>query len=217
MRWKNFYLLFRSSSATTAKVSDIRPKIVRKNKNVLSVERIIHMKDAQIKKQENLNVLTVRGHMLHLTMGVRNTKGKRNRHSGNMRSTSKKHMPKTVNQNTLPQPKTNTETFTFADEQLTKFVANVVIQIVQPQVCYPNPKGDTINLKSSMCCKVSNAAETILDLDISGKALFESIDPLSAPVSPCTISSRAPKSNQSPKAFQKHSKSIHYTNIHHTT
>ena len=43
-----------------------------------------------------------------------------------------------VGQNTLTQPKTN-QTFSFTAEQLTKFVANVVIQIAQPQVCYPNP------------------------------------------------------------------------------
>ena len=43
-----------------------------------------------------------------------------------------------VGQNTLPQPKT-TQIFQFTAEQLTKFVANVAIQIAQPQVCYPNP------------------------------------------------------------------------------
>ena len=37
----------------------------------------------------------------------------------------------TVSQNALPQPKTN-KTFTFTAEQLTKFVANVVMQITQP-------------------------------------------------------------------------------------
>ena len=55
-----------------------------------------------------------------------------------------------VSQNSLPQPKT-TQTFQFTAEQLTKFVANVAIQITQPQVCYPNPKQDMLNLKSSMC------------------------------------------------------------------
>ena len=55
-----------------------------------------------------------------------------------------------VSQNPLPQPKT-TQTFQFTAEQLTKFVANVAIQIAQPQVCYPNPKQDMLNLKSSMC------------------------------------------------------------------
>ena len=43
-----------------------------------------------------------------------------------------------VSQKSHPQPKT--QTFQFTAEQLTKFVANVTIQIAQPQVCYPNPK-----------------------------------------------------------------------------
>ena len=60
-------------------------------------------------------------------------------------------------QSSLPQPKTQ-QTFSFTAEQLTKFVANVVIQIAQPQVCYSNPKQDTLDLKSSMCQKISKAA-----------------------------------------------------------
>ena len=75
----------------------------------------------------------------------------------------------TVSQNTLLQPKTSNESFTFTAEQLTKFVVNVVIQVAQPQVCYPNLKQDTQDLKSSICCKVSNAAKTILNLDITWK------------------------------------------------
>ena len=71
-----------------------------------------------------------------------------------------------VSQNTLSQPKPN-QTFTFTAEQLTKFVANVVIQIAQPQVCYPSPKQDTLDLKSSMCRKVSQAAKNILKFDIT--------------------------------------------------
>ena len=74
MRWKNFDFQFRSSSTTTAGVSDIRPKIVGQNKNAFSAERTIHIKDARIEKQENPNVLILRGHTLHLTKGVQNTK-----------------------------------------------------------------------------------------------------------------------------------------------
>ena len=85
-----------------------------------------------------------------------------------------------VNQNTLQRPKNTNETFSFTAEQLTKFVANVVIQITQPQVCYPNPKQDTLDLKSSMCCEVSNAAKIILNVNTAGKDLFESIGYLSA-------------------------------------
>ena len=66
-----------------------------------------------------------------------------------------------VGQNSHTQPKT-TQTYQFTAEQLTKFVANVAIQIAQPQVCYPNPKQDMLNLKSSMCRKVSTVAKTIL-------------------------------------------------------
>ena len=44
-----------------------------------------------------------------------------------------------VSQKPLTQPKTH-QTFQFTAEQLTKFVANVILQIAQPQVCYPNPK-----------------------------------------------------------------------------
>ena len=88
-----------------------------------------------------------------------------------------------VSQNSLPQPNT-TQTFQFTAEQLTKFVTYVAIQIAQPQVCYPNPKQDMLNLKSSMCRKVSNIAKTILGVNITGKELFESIGSLSAPAPP---------------------------------
>ena len=131
----------------------------------------------------------------------------KNRHFGNMWSTTKKTYASTVRQNTLPQPKTSNETFSFTAEQLTKFVANVVIQIAQPQFCYPNPKQDTLDLKSSMCCKISNAAKTILNVDITGKiCLNQSV--LSAPPPPLLplnpSHSRTPKSTQSPKTSQKH-------------
>ena len=96
---------------------------------------------------------------------------------------SQKSYASVLSENTLLQPKL-TQTFTFTAEQLTKFVANVVIQIAQPQVCYPNPKQDTLDLKSSMCRKVSQAARNILKFDVTAKDLFESISPLSAPVPP---------------------------------
>ena len=88
-----------------------------------------------------------------------------------------------VGQKTLTQPKTP-QTFQFTVEQLTKSVANVVIQIAKPQVCYPNPKQDMLDLKSIMCRKISNAAKSILSVDITGKDLFESIGTLSAPPPP---------------------------------
>ena len=88
-----------------------------------------------------------------------------------------------VGQNSLPQPKTP-QTFSFTAAQLTKFIANVVIHIAQPQVCYPNPIQDLLDMKCSMRRKISNAAKTILSVDITGKDLFESISPLSVPSSP---------------------------------
>ena len=54
-------------------------------------------------------------------------------------------------------------------------------KIVQPQVCYHNPKQDMLNLKSIICRKVSNVAKTILGVNITGKELFESVGSLSAP------------------------------------
>ena len=109
-----------------------------------------------------------------------------------------------ISQNTLSQPKPN-QTFTFTAEQLTKFVANVIIQIAQPQVCYPNynPKQDTLDLKSSMCCKVSQAAKNILKFYITGKDLFESIGPLSAPCPPKSFTFTSTKVNSTTKPTSK--------------
>ena len=107
-----------------------------------------------------------------------------------------------VSQNTLPQFQTS-QTFNFTAEQLTKFVANVVIQIAQPQVCYPNPKQDTLDLKSSMCRKVSNAAKNILGFDITGKDLFESAGSLSAPAPPKPFTFTSNKVNSSSKSTSK--------------
>ena len=50
-----------------------------------------------------------------------------------------------VGQNSLPQRKTQ-QTFSFTAKQLTKYVANVVIQIAQPQVYYPKRKELCIEL-----------------------------------------------------------------------
>ena len=107
--------------------------------------------------------------MLHLTKSVRHTKNAFRQHLVN----NQKTYASTVSQNTLPQPKTTNETFTFTAEQLTKFVANVVIKIAQLQVFYPNPKQDTLDLKSNVCHKISNAAKTILNVDVIGRDLFE--------------------------------------------
>ena len=67
--------------------------------------------------------------MLHLTKGVQNTKKAVRQHVVN----NQKTYPSTDSQNTVPQHKIPYETFTFIAEQLTKFVTNVVMQIVGPQ------------------------------------------------------------------------------------
>ena len=137
--------------------------------------------------------------MLHHTKGVKST------FRQHVVDNQKTYASNVTSQNTLPQPKTTNETFTLTAKQLTKFVANVVIQIAQPQVCYPNPKQDILDL-TSMCRKVSNAAKTILNVDIIEKGLFESTNRFSQrPCSPLSPShSRVPKSSQSPKPSQKH-------------
>ena len=111
-----------------------------------------------------------------------------------------------VGQNTLPQPKT-TQMFQFTAEQLTKFVAKLAIQIAQPQVCYPNPKQDMLNLKSSMCRKVSTVAKTILGVNITGKELFESIRSLSAPAPPRPFTFMSTQVNSGSKVTTKPSTS----------
>ena len=59
-----------------------------------------------------------------------------------------------------------------------KFVANVVIQVAQPQVCYANPTQDAIDKKSSLCRRVSEAAKTHLGVNITGINLFDAIGQL---------------------------------------
>ena len=114
-----------------------------------------------------------------------------------------------LSQKPLPQPKTP-RTFQFTAEQLIKFEANVVIQISQPQVCYPNPKQDMLDSKSSICRKISNVAKTILGVNITGKDLFKSIGSLSAPAPPLPPKKkhfhlRAPELTPPPNPSQNHS------------
>ena len=73
------------------------------------------------------------------------------------------------------------KTFTFSAEQLVKFVANVAIQVAQPQVCYINSTQDAIDKKPSMCRRVSEAAKTHLGVDIAGSSLFDAIGHLRPP------------------------------------
>ena len=117
-----------------------------------------------------------------------------------------------VSQNTFSQLQTP-QTSSFTAEQLTKFVVNVVIQIAQPQVCYPNPKQDTLDLKSSMCRKVSTAAKNILGVNITEKDLFESVGSLSAPAPPPHPQTLHIHEHQSKLVHQNHHKTIHHLKI----
>ena len=62
-----------------------------------------------------------------------------------------------------------------------KFVANVSIQVAQPQVCYINSPQDAIDKKSSMCRRVSEAAKAHLGVDIAGSSLLDAIGHLRPP------------------------------------
>ena len=144
--------------------------------------------------------------MLHLIKGVLLTKKQAfQQHVVN----SQKSYAAAVGQKPLTQPKTS-QTFQFNAEQLTKFVANVVILIAQPQVCYPTTKQDMLDLKSSMCRKISNAAKTFLSVDITGKDLFESIGSFSAPTPSKPFQFASTKINSSLKT-------IHHLKSHLTT
>ena len=151
------------------------------------------------KKQKSQSVQTVQGHMLHPTKGVPNTKKQAFlQHVINHQKT----YASVVGQKPLTQPN-NSQAFLFTAEQLTKFAANVVIQIAQPQVCYPNPKQDMLDLKSSMCREVPNIAKTVLGVNITEKELFESICSLSAPAPPKPFSFTSTKVNSVSKPTPK--------------
>ena len=111
--------------------------------------------------------------MLHPTKGVQHA---RNRHLDNMWWSVKNRMPQFYHKTRLPQPQD--KTFTFSADQLIKFVANVAIQVAQPQVCYANPSQDAIDKKSSLCRRVGEAAKNHLRVHITGISLFDVIGQL---------------------------------------
>ena len=161
---------------STANVSDTWHKTVSPSKNVSSVVRTIHTKDAQKEAKQPKCANCSGPHVASYKGCPKYKKQAFRQHVVN----NQKTYAATVSQKSHPQPKTQ-QTSPFTAEQLTKFVANVAIQIAQPQVCYPNPKQDMLDPKSSMCQKVSNVAKTILGVSIIGKELFESIGSLRAP------------------------------------
>ena len=77
-----------------------------------------------------------------------------------------------------PPPQAQDKAFAFSADQLVKFVANVVIQVAQPQVCYANPTQDTIDKKSSSLRRVSEAFKNHLGVNITGINLFDAIGQL---------------------------------------
>ena len=80
-------------------------------------------------------------------------------------------------QNSVP-PQPQDKAFTFLAEQFIKFVADVAIQIAQPQVCCANPNQDAIDKKSNLCRRVSEAAKNHLGVNITGISLFDAIGQL---------------------------------------
>ena len=115
--------------------------------------------------------------MLLLTKGVQHTKKQAFRQHV---VDNQKSYASILRQNTAP-PQPQDKTFTFSAEQLVKFVANVAIQVAQPQVCYINSPQDAIDKKSSMCRRVQEAAKTHLGVDIAGSSLFDAIGHLRPP------------------------------------
>ena len=88
-------------------------------------------------------------------------------------------------------PQAQDKSFTFSDDQLIKFIANVAIQVAQPQVCYANPTQDAVDKKSSLCRRVSEAAKNHSGVDINGISLLDAIGQLH----PSVLSARKPKTS----------------------
>ena len=117
-----------------------------------------------------------------------------------------------LRQNLAP-PQSQDKAFRFSADQLVKFVANMVIQVDQPQVCYANPTQDAIDRKSSLCRRVSEAAKTHLGVNITGINLFDAIGQLrlSAPV--CARLRPSPRNQRPPLTkVNPHSNSLQLPN-----
>ena len=70
------------------------------------------------------------------------------------------------------------KTFILSADQPIKFVANVAIQVAQPQICHANPSQVAIDMKSSMRRRVFEAIKNHLGVDITGINLFDAIGQL---------------------------------------
>ena len=212
IRWRNFGLQFRSCSATAAKISTTRVKTCKsKQKCLICGESHLHKgcPSRELRKPTRANC---KGPHVASYKGCPEYKKQAFRQHV---VSNQKSYASALSQNTPLQSKP-TQTFTSTAEQLTKFVANVVIQIAQPQVCYPNLKQDTLDLKSSMCRKVSQAAKNILKFDVTAKDLFESIGPLSTPAPPPPQTLHILE-YQSTLVHQNHLKTIHHSKTHLAT
>ena len=138
--------------------------------------------------------------MLLLTKGVQRTK---NKHLDNMWWTIKSHMLPFYAKTRLPL---SPRIFTFSAEQLVKFVANVAIQVAQPQVCCINSPQDAIDKKSSMCRRVSEASKTHLGVDIAGSSLFDAIGHLRPPAPSAPIPKTFLTKSEAPFKFTSSTK-----------
>ena len=81
-------------------------------------------------------------------------------------------------------PKLGSSTTPGLGFHILKLVANVAIQVAQPQVCYANPNQDAIDKKSSLCRRGPEAAKNHLGVDITGISPFDAIGQLRASVPP---------------------------------
>ena len=79
-----------------------------------------------------------------------------------------------------PPPPSNT--FNFTAEQIVSQVTNVVIQIVQPQLCTKNLPEKQVQAKSDLSKQIAETAKKCLGVNVGGKDVFESIISRPAPL-----------------------------------
>ena len=144
--------------------------------------RAIIIKDAQIKRKKQPKCTNCKGPHVASYKGCPAYKKQAFRQHV---VGSQKLYASILRQNSAP-PQPQDKAFTFSAEQLVKFVANVAIQVAQPQVCYANPNQDAIDKKSSLCRRVFEAAKNHLGVNITGISLFDATGQLrpSAPLPP---------------------------------
>ena len=85
-----------------------------------------------------------------------------------------------------PPPPSNT--FNFTADQIISLVTNVVIQVVQPQLCTENLPEKLVQAKSDLSKQIAETAKNCLGVNIEGKQVFESIISWAAPLPLCPLS-----------------------------